>query len=662
MARNYPGTSVEVLDGNLTSTITIPEDTVLILDRAFTGPIDRVYYVKSSKDAATVYGSESPIIKAMSRAFAGGAKNVALYRVGGRIARVENLFGLGFNLETVEASSAASTDLTVYIGPEPINPALNAIIVYRKGRIVYSNVLGAELDSGFVYVDSFNKVSNAHQVGSFQNPVPFSEVAANLGTRVVITDSDTDTVTIPAGDISQVSAYGFTVKLNDKVLKDTEYTYVPATGVVTITTPGPTPYTVEVSYVKKYTALELEGFEITSREGEDLINSTWKEYYQAFDQALDNIQRVNIRAVNIGDVFNVPNIANGDPSTSDRLTYLSIEVDDEGEKTYEWSTSKFLYKKGSGTTTDVSEADLTSNGTPVIVKQFHEVDFVHRAGMWGYTTTTEGVYPNIILGALGPVAYNNKYINLWVGKQPIYNLDGKIITNGTGLLGHRFMVGTVDRSGGYFATDSGFPDGTPITDSNGFIVDLGKYISIVISQVTDASGTTISSASASYAGLINTIPPGDGTTNQVLGGVILVTDIKRERLKQLQAAGYVVLENRTKGVTVVSGNLASRLNSDFRYLSTSIVMNYIAADIAEVCDPFIGKGIDGVSKVSLHTALHSRFQQRQRQGFFIDYTMQLRQVAPNVIDVAYTITAKDELRQIINTIKLTRQLSDEVLD
>ena len=193
-------------------------------------------------------------------------------------------------------------------------------------------------------------------------------------------------------------------------------------------------------------------------------------------------------------------------------------------------------------------------------------------------------------------------------------------------------------------------------------MDLGKYISVVISQVTDASGTTISSASASYAGLINTTIPGDGTTNQVLGGVILVTDIKRERLKQLQSAGYVVLENRTKGVTVVSGNLASRLTSDFRYLSTSIVMNYIAADITEVCDPFIGKGIDGVSKVALHTALHSRFQQRQRQGFFIDYTMQLRQVAPNVIDVAYTITAKDELRQIINTIKLTRQLSDEVLD
>jgi hypothetical protein len=41
--------------------------------------------------------------------------------------------------------------------------------------------------------------------------------------------------------------------------------------------------------------------------------------------------------------------------------------------------------------------------------------------------------------------------------------------------------------------------------------------------------------------------------------------------------------------------------------------------------------------------------------------MQLRQVAPNVIDVAYTITAKDELRQVSNSIKLSREISNEVL-
>lgn len=657
--RIYPGTSIEVLDGNLLGDITIPEDTVLVIDRAYTGPVGRIYYVSTAKDAASLYGAESPLIKAMQRALSGGSKNVALYRVGGKVSKIENIFGLGTSLETLEASSSASLGLSVYVGPEPINPALNAVIVYRNGRIIFSNVLGGEVDQGIVYVDGFNKLANEPQLGSFQNPVPFADAVKNLGTRVVLTGTDTKTFTVPSADLPLLSDYGFTVKVNDKAIKETSYTFDKITGEVVITT-SETTFTAEVSYVKKYTPTELEDKEITYQEGEDLVNSSWKKYYEAFDQALDDIQRITLRAVSIGDVFNVPNIVDGSTDT-DKLTYLNIETDEGGEKTYEWSVNKFLYRKGSGTTIDISESDLTSNGQPIVVKQYNEVDFTHRAGMWGFERTEDGMYPNITVGVVGPKAYNTKYINLWVGKEPTYNLDGKIVVNGTGLLGHRLMVGTTNRVGGYFATNTGFPDGTPIPDSNGFIVDLGKYLSIVASQVTNTTGTSIVSAASSYAGLTTTITPGDSTTNQVLPGVILVTDLKRARLKQLQAAGYVVLENRAKGVTVVSGDLASRLTSDYRYLSTAIVMNFIAADIAEVCDPFIGKGIDGASKVALHTALNTRFAQRQRQGYFIDFLMQLRQVAPNVIDVAYTITAKDELRQVSNAIKLTRSITDEVL-
>ena len=657
--RIYPGTSIEVLDGNLSNNIAIPEDTVLIVDRAYTGPVGRLYYVSAAKDAATVFGSDSPLIKSMQRAFTGGAKNVALYRVGGKVASIENIFGLGTSLETAEASSVASTGLSVYIGPEPINPSLNSVIIYRNSRIIYSNVLGGEVDQGLVYVDGFNKLANEPQVGSFNDPVPLALVVQNLGTRVVITDSDVKTITIPAGDVALVSDHGLTVKVNGRAVRATDVTFDKVAGTVSFVT-AETTFTVEVSYVKKYTPTELEDLEITFGDGEDLVEASWKDYYEAFDQALDDIQRVSLRTVAIGDVFNVPNLANGD-TDADRLEYLNVEVDESGEKVFEWSTNRYLYRKGAATTTDISEADLTSNGQPIVVKQFHEVDFTHRVGMWGFERTEDGIYPNIMVGVLGPRAYNSKYVNLWVGKEPTYNLDGKIIVNGSGLLGHRYMVGTINRTGGYFATDNGFPDGTPVTDSNGFIVDLGKYLSIVASQVTNSAGNLVVSSAASYAGLAATVTPGDSTTNQVVPGVTLLTDLKRARLKQLQAAGYVVLENRSKGVTVVSGDLASRLTSDYRYLSTSIVMNYIAADIAEVCDPFIGKGIDGTSKVALHTALHTRFQQRQRQGFFIDYLMQLRQVAPNVIDVAYTITAKDELRQVSNSIKLSREISNEVL-
>ena len=660
--RIYPGTFIEVLDGNLANNITIPEDVALIIDRASTGPVGRLYYVSSAKEASVVYGSDSPLIKAMQRAFLAGARNVALYRVGGRVASIENLFGLGTGLSTVEASSVADVGYSVYIGPEPLNPAVDALIVYKNNKIVYSNALNGEVDQALVEVDGFDKVDNEIYVGSFNDPVPFYDVVKEAGKRVVKTVTGVNTVTIDPADFPKLSSFGLQVRLNDKVLKKADYT-VDTAGVVTLvgSIVVDVADTLEVAYIVKFSVSELEDNELQYKTGKDLINSSWKEHYEGFDAALENIQRLTARSVFIGDLFNVPNIANGDVGT-DRLEYLSIEEDEDGEKVYEWSSNKFLYRKGAGTTVDVNEADLTANGQPIVVKQYHEVDFAHRAGMWGYESTSEGNYPNIMVGAIGPKAYNNKYINLWIGKSPVVNLEGKITVNGTGLLGHRLMIGTTNRAGGYFATDTGFPDGTPITDSNNFTVDLGKYLSIVVSQVVSANSTgEIVSGAASYAGLTTIVTPGDSTTNQVIGGTILATDLKRLKLKELQSAGYVVFENRNKGVTVVSGNLASRLNSDYRYLSTSIVINYIASDINEVCDPFIGKGIDGTSKVALHTALHSRFAQRQRQGFFIDYLLQLRQVEANIIDVAYTITAKDELRQVVNTIKLAREISDEVL-
>lgn len=660
--RIYPGTFIEVLDGNLANNITIPEDIALVIDRASTGPVGRLYYVTSAKDASVVYGSDSPLIKSMQRAFLAGAKNVALYRVGGRVASVDNIFGLGTSLATVEASSIADIGYSVYIGPEPLNPAVDALIVYKNNKIIFSNALNGEVDQALIEVDSFDKVSNQFYVGSFNDPVPFADIVKEAGNRVIKTATNINTIEIDTLDLPKLSKYGLQVRVNSKIIKKADYT-VDALGVVTVTPSlvADPADVLELAYIVKFTESEIEDHELTYRAGQDLINSSWSQYYEGFDAALENIQRVTARSVFVGDLFNVPNIANGDVS-ADRLQYLAIDEDEAGDKVYEWSDNRYLYRKGSATTADVNEADLTANGQPIIVKQYHEVDFTHRAGMWGYESTAEGNYPNIIVGATGPKAFNNKYINLWVGKAPVVNLEGKITVNGTGLLGHRLMVGTTDRAGGYFATDTGYPDGTPITDSNNFTVDLGKYLSVVVSQVVSANASSeIVSGAASYAGLATTITPGDSTTNQIIGGTILATDLKRLKLKELQSAGYVVFENRPKGVTVVSGNLASRLSSDYRFLSTSIVMNYIASDIAEVCDPFIGKGIDGTSKVALHTALHSRFAQRQRQGFFIDYLMQLRQVEANVIDVAYTITAKDELRQVVNTIKLARVISDEVL-
>jgi hypothetical protein len=302
---------------------------------------------------------------------------------------------------------------------------------------------------------------------------------------------------------------------------------------------------------------------------------------------------------------------------------------------------------------------LTGNGLPIINTLFNEVDFTHRLGMWAYDKTGEGVFVNCVIGAQGPTIYTRKYIDQWIGTQPTRDLDGNIVLNGSGLLGHRLMVGTTTYGGGYFATDTGFVDGTVLTDSGQSVVDLGKYLSVVITQVSSSNssiGGVISSGAPYYAGVVSTITPGDSATNKIVPGVYIATALKAVKLKQLSGAGYVVFDNEPKGATIVSGNLASRKASDYQYIGTSVVVSQIVADLKAVGDPFVGRGIDGVSLVALLTALHKQMMARQTAGFFVSYSLQMQQVGPHEIQVAFVITAKDELRLISSTVKLARQI------
>ena len=664
--RTYPSTQIEVLDGNLISATTLPENVVLVVGKAYKGPSNTVYNVTSTKDANLAFGASSPIIKQMQLALAGGAQNVALFRVGGREASLNNVFGLGTSLATSEASSTADAYLKVYIGPEPLAPSRDAVIIYRNDKIIYSNATGGEVDAGYVEVDGFEKADNELYVGSFYDPVPFRSVLDEIGKRIIVTAVDTNEVELPDFTEATASKYGLTVLVNGK--RTTRFTR--SANVITIdptVVASLTSYTVEVNYIQKLTDIEKEDYEFEYKAGQDLINSTWKEYYEAFDQALRELSVSNARAVVIGDLFNVPNIVNGD-TVADKLEYLYIEEGEWGEFSYEWSTDRVLYQKDlTGTTLDPYEADVSSNGEPIVIKRFHEVDFAHRAGMWALEKTEEeGFFPNIVVGAIGPKAYTQKYINQWIGKLPTFNEEGKLISNGSGLLGHRYMVGTLDYAGGYYATDSGFPDGDILVDSGNAQIDLGKYLSIVVSQVVPSTGTTnntsdVLSGAASYAGVIASINPGDGTTNATVRGAYNAIEFKQNRLKDFNNIGYVAFLDKTKGLSVLSGTVASRSASDFQYVGTSVVLNVISQDILDVCDPYIGKGIDGTLMVALHTALHTRLAERQAAGYFVNYTIVMSQVGPNTIKVRYRITAKDELRVISNEIMLDREITSTTI-
>lgn len=757
---NYvnPRTSVELLDGQLLTSISVPSDSTLIMDVAEKGPTNRLYYVADATEASALYGTNSPLVQSMQKAFRNGVKNVLLYRVGGVAPELQNLFGEGTGITTLAASISADVDLRVYVGPEPLNPSTDCVIVYNKDKIVYSNTLAEPIDLRVVDVVGFEPQDNLTYVGSYFNPVPFSKVITEAGTKTVATGTNKEISLGTDYSEDEVSSYskvvtadgvrirdtqyeiettgsGSTLKVTDSKVSASaaiEYTYIKKFKPVLVEkketfdfgTTDPivisfnTSVDVKEASHKAYTVeggvktlleesqytitrsgndqvitlleeptkttsatefdFEFEYFDISDEDtkrfsemayitGEDLLDANFKRLYEAFDTAFDSLEMIPLKITILPDLQNVPNVAWGDKTTDPRglLEYLSITEDADGETVYEWSKSKFVYKRGEGTTLDVNEADLTTNGQPIIAKRFNQVDFAHRAGMWAFEKNKEGIFPNVVMGTMGPARYDVKSINRWVGKLPVYDFEGNIIENGTGLLGHPLMVGTTKYPGGYFATDSKFVDGNPIPDSNGFIVDLGKYLSFVVSQVLPSSSqiaVTTSSGAAEYAGIIDRLVIGDGTTNQAVGGVILRTPVKSESLAKLSRVGYVAFKNDlVRGVLVHSGDLATRDTSDYSFVGTAYMGSEVAREIYNITQPFLGKGLDGIILANLQTKLTTRLAERQKQGWFIDFAIQIQQTAPNIIGIAYVITAKDEIREIANTIKLNRQLFTETV-
>lgn len=678
MSYVYPKNKLEIIDGSLRPVASLPKDLVLIIERAYTGPTNTVYLVQDLAEAKMIYGDKSPIINLATRTRAGRAANIALFRIGGGAFEYINIFGEDTSLRLTDQSVNAADNLKVYVGPEPKNAARQCVIIFEGSRIIYSNVLGGEINSSKVLVDGFDKIANTVSVGSVATPVPFKEIISSLGGAAATTVATTketvdveDWIGIPVASISGFDAK--TSSLNTVKLTTLEGAVVPYTVTADQTTllinkfvdgtseTTPVATSLNVAFFKGLTAPEVKKLGITYVEGKDSLNATAKELYEALDGALEQLELLPTKALVVGDLFNVASVANGPVDSGNKLEYVLKGEDEDGYTTYEWSKVKYFYKTVNatsqevGTSSDISKAALDINGQPIIVKEYNEVDFVHRLGMFAHTKLEDGDFLNIIVGVKGPANMSPRALTNWIGTTPLRDMQGNIVENGTGLLGHRLMVGTTSYRGGYFATSNGFVDGDTLTDRTGFPVDLGKHLSIVVSQVASLTSTdSVTSAAAAYAGLVSTLTPGDSTTNLAVPNLFLVSNVKESKKQELSRAGYVVFSDKSKGLTVYSGDVATRDNSDFDYISTAVAISEISKLITETTEPYIGKGLDIITITALKTALTSALANAQREGWMISYEFKIRRDGPNSLLIPFVIETRDELRKINNIVRLTR--------
>lgn len=747
--QNLPGVNLELLDGNLRIDQTDNSPRVLIIGRAEKGPTNTLYGVTDTNKAAAAFGQDSPLIRKMSEALIGGAKRVSLYRIGGKQAKLKNIFGRDSYLAALEASVSAADNLKVYVGPRPSNDGKACLIVFKGNEIVYSNVPGSEVNRNQVEVFGFDPETRV-KIGTPTEPIPFADVilkeysrtAKFVGNGTAVKFSlpgvtKTDTVTVSKltvdGQVKN-SPTDFSVKIDKETSSQyIEFTTAPdatkeiqvaykfkSTGKIAgsavfvgngtkdeFILPGTKKdYEVTLDVVKvagqdklsegtvqndsgasDAKAIKLQNapadqasviveYTIDTKrevvqgeyeEGEDSINTTWKNYYELLHTALAELESVSaISVVTDYAIIDAPNIADGSEDL-DRLDYVYVS-EENGELKYEWSTEKVLYRKNRGTTTtsDPAEADVNGNGQPIVFKRYHEANFAHLLANFANTISENEEFCLVTIGASMPRSLSQYEVNRWIGSPATYDALGNIVSNGTGLLGLRNMVARADVRQGFYKTTSGFVDGSIVTDSNGAPINIGKFLSVVPQVIVTpsyssaGSNTIVTNGAAVYAGLITTINASVSTTNMLVPRIALPGEIKKVKLDQLTGAGYVFFKTTNGSVRVVSDELATNSNSDYRFLSTTMAVAEASNAVRTAVLPFIGRGLTEATLAAVDVAIEGALQRLVEQDHIVKYlhVVNQRPVVNGraVLDVALTIVPAFELREINVAVKLALEL------
>lgn len=747
--QHLPGVNLELLDGNLRIDQTDSSPRVLVIGRAEKGLTNALYPVTDTNRAAAVFGQDSPLIRKMSEALIGGARRVSLYRIGGKQAKLKDIFGKDSYLATVEASVSAVDNLKVYVGPRPSNDGKACLIVFKGNEIVYSNVPGSEINRNQVEVFGFDADTKV-KIGTPTEPVPFAEVILKEYKRTSkfvgngsatkfslpgVTKTDTVTVKkLTVNGEAKNSGTDFSVKID----KETSSQYVEFTQAPEAT------HEIEVSYIFKSSgkiagsavftgdaskqSFVLPGtkkdYEVTLdvvkvageskvetatvendadgadakalklteapadqssiiveytidpkreviageyEEGEDNINTSWKNYYEMLHTALEDLESVNaISVVTDYAIIDAPNIADGS-TDADRLDYVYV-YEENGDLKYEWSTEKVLYRKnrGTATTSNPAEADINGNGQPIVYRRYHEANFAHLLANFANTISENEEFCLVTIGASMPRSLSQYEVNRWVGTPATYDALGNIVSNGTGLLGLRNMVERADTRRGFYKTISGFVDGAIVTDSNGAPINIGKFLSVVPQVIVTpsyssaGSNTIVTNGAAVYAGLITTVNAAASTTNMLVPRISLPGEIKKLKLDQLSGAGYVFFRTVNNSVRVVSDELATTTNSDYRLLSTTIAVAEASNAVRNAVQPFIGRGLTEATLAAVDVAIEGALQRLVEQGHIVKYLHVVNQ-RPIVngrasLDVALTIVPAFELREVNVAVKLAIEI------
>jgi hypothetical protein len=589
---NLPGIFGEKNDGNLAILPVNNNPKVCIIGTSAQGDSEEFYSVDKISDATAAFGKSGTLIRGMYEASIGGAENLRLMRIGATAAILTSIGESGgLTITTVAKDDTAGTSYSLFF-----DASLKRLRVWEvsSGTLVYDNNPSYPLDTtdtGAVAVSGSITGTPTTDIGTLAVPVTMA-AADNGGDGPAVYTAGTDGVADAAsgaGALSLMETYEALYRAYD-LLKDQDIDVVLPMGV----------------YV------------------DDL-----------------NVMDMNTGTINTRGLTALSAYPNGG-ETNDVLGKLFVE-EYEGEYYFWWwfpndpSNPTFTAANIFPTAGSASATLKTDGVTALTAADFHEVNFGWQLAYFCYDQSQNNEEMTGVIGMLPSTGLSTKLVSQWVGTLPTTTTDVSgntvITTNGTGLLGNKWLAGRVSANGipgrivggvdglyggGFIATDDGWIDGSELEDDNDHLVDIGKYISVVATHPILANPSRSTSYTATgaaiYGGFYSGLPPASAPTNKRMKSVSLPYRIGKAKLDSLAGLRYVTFHAETNGIVVSDAPTAARTDSDYRRLSTMRIVKAVIDDVRIAGRPFIGEGITGNKIAALDTAVDKKLSARVKSG------------------------------------------------
>lgn len=632
---NLPGVFSQKIDGNLIVTAPNSNPVVVVIGTAESGNSDTAYRVNRLVDASKAFGKSGTLIRGMYEVAQGGAANLRLFRIGSTPAKLLNIIAGQVDVTTLAQDASAGTDYLIKY-------------VSTTGVLTILRALDEEIVFFFDPADPSTKID-------------LNEVSVS-GTWAAGDGEDIDDTGV-ARTLASAAGAGLG--------QDSGATFVAGTDGTGL------------SRIKLYENL-FDAYELLKDQEFDVV--------VPMDVYLDDRNVMDETGVTVSGLWaGEPNTYPTAGTEKDLLGKLYVE-EFEGENRFWWlmtwdrvaaeanadmAVTAQIFPSGVGSASATTKTD----GTTLKFSDFHEVNFAYQLARFCFEVSEESQECVGMIGVKPPVSFSLKDVSDWVGKAPVVDDNGVITTNGTGLLGNKFMAGRLTTGsgqskiqglvidgvdgaehGGFICTDSKFMDDTQQTDSNDKLVDIGKYISVVSAQALLANqaitGSYVATGAPIYAGFVTTLAANSAPSNKVIPSVGLPFRLGLAKL-DLLAKRYVHFHAKPKGVVVSDAPTGARPDSDYKRLQTVRIVKACVDAVRRVADPFLGEGLSGARVAALETAIDQVLVKLQNAQFINRYDKSLSITPDQKINGEATVELQlvpaFELRQITVVVSLARQ-------